>query len=78
VEARERPNIMSTKSYTLRLPTAQAEALEVVARADEKSINAEIREAIDRHIDERRKDPAFQARVREFMENQSEVLKRLA
>jgi predicted DNA-binding protein len=69
---------MRLKSYTLRLPADQAAALEVVARADEKSVNAEVREAIDRHIEERRQDPAFQARVREFMETQSEVLKRLA
>lgn len=67
-----------TKAYTLRLPTDQAAELEAVARADEKSVNAEVRDAIDQLIEERRKDPEFRRRIRDIIESQREVLERLA
>jgi Arc/MetJ-type ribon-helix-helix transcriptional regulator len=69
---------MKTKSMTLRLPADKAAELEAVARADAKPVSETVRDAIDRMIEERRKDKAFQARVREIIEQDRRVLDRLA
>ena len=69
---------VKTKAMTLRLPADQAAELEAVARADGKAVSESVREAIDVLIAERRKDKAFQARLRKMIEENRAVLDRLA
>ena len=69
---------MSTKAVTLRLPENKAAQLEAIARADEKSVNQTLIEAVDRMIEERRKDKAFKARVRAIIERDRDILEDLA
>lgn len=63
---------------TIRLDAEKAAELEAVARADEMPISEAVREAIDRHIVERRRDKEFRARVRQIIEEDRGVLERLA
>ena len=69
---------MSTKAVTLRLPENKAAQLEAIARADEKSVNQTLVEAVDRMIEERRTDKAFKARVRAIIERDRDILEDLA
>jgi Arc/MetJ-type ribon-helix-helix transcriptional regulator len=69
---------MSTKAMTLRLPADRAAELEAVARADHKPVSEAVREAIDKLIDERRQDKEFQARLQAMINEDREILKRLA
>lgn len=69
---------MSTKAVTLRLPENKAAQLEAIARADEKSVNQTLIEAVDRMIEERRTDKAFKARVRAIIERDRDILEDLA
>jgi Arc/MetJ-type ribon-helix-helix transcriptional regulator len=66
------------KAMTLRLPDEIAADLEAIARADETSVSDAVREAIERHIAERRKDKEFKARLRNIIERDRQVLDRLA
>lgn len=63
---------------TLRLPAEQASELEAVARADQKAVSETVRDAITKLIAERRQDKEFQARLRAMIEEDREVLERLA
>jgi predicted transcriptional regulator len=67
-----------TKAFTMRLPEEKAAELEAVARADGMPVSEAVREAIDRHIDARRKDKKFQARLSKLIEDNQRVLDRLA
>jgi Arc/MetJ-type ribon-helix-helix transcriptional regulator len=69
---------INMKAMTLRLPAETAAELEAVARADETSVSEAVRDAIERHIAERRKDAQFKARLRKIIEDDREVLERLA
>jgi predicted DNA-binding protein len=71
-------NDMSTKAMSLRLPADQAAELEAVARADEMPVAEAVREAIDSHIAARRADEDFQKRLKRRLEEDREVLERLA
>jgi hypothetical protein len=71
------PNV-KTKAMTLRLPADQAAELEAVARAEGKPISETVREAIDELIVARRKDREFRARLRVLIEEDRELLERLA
>lgn len=66
------------KGFTVRLSTEQAEELEAVAAADGVSVAEAIRQAVTVRIDERRKDKAFQKRLREVIDQNRRVLERLA
>ncbi len=69
---------MEQRAFTVRLDTDQASDLEAVAAADGVSIAEVIREAVADRIDARRKDPAFQDRIRSIMDQNQRVLERLA
>lgn len=69
---------METRALTLRLPARQAAELEAVARADKVSVSEAVRSAIHDRIEARRADKDFQARIRRMMEEEREVLERLA
>ena len=66
------------KSMTLRLPAEQAAELEAVAETEGVPVAEAVRQAIAAHIEQRRKDKAFQARLRASIERNREVLQRLA
>ena len=69
---------MQTRARTLRLSADQADALDMIAVIDDVSINEEIRRAIDAHIEERRRDPAFQQRLTASIERNKDILERLS
>jgi Arc/MetJ-type ribon-helix-helix transcriptional regulator len=66
------------KNMTLRLPAEQADELEAVARAEGISVSDAVREAIAEHIERKRKDKAFRARLQTVMKRDREILERLA
>ncbi|MBK5222290.1 MAG: hypothetical protein JJE52_05350 [Acidimicrobiia bacterium] len=51
---------------------------EAVARADGTSLNETIRDALAEAVDRRRKDPEFKKRLRDIVEQDRELLERLA
>jgi predicted DNA-binding protein len=67
-----------TKVTTIRQPSEQADALEVVARIDGVPVSEAIREAIAAHISARRQDPDFQDRLRRRLEDDQHILRQLA
>jgi predicted transcriptional regulator len=67
-----------SKAFTMRLPEEKAAELEAVARADGVPVSEAVREAIDSHIEARRKDKKFQARLTNLIEENKRVLDRLA
>jgi predicted DNA-binding protein len=69
---------MSTKAMSLRLPEDKAAELAAVARTDEMPISEVVREAINNHIAARRADKDFQKRLKKRLEEDREVLERLA
>lgn len=62
----------------MRLPDEKAAELEAVARADRMPVSEAVRAAIDLHIDARRNDKEFQARLTKLVEDNQRVLDRLA
>ena len=66
------------KSMSLRLPDDQAKALDAVAMAEDKAVSDIIRTAIEDCIRGRRKDPAFQERLKKAIEKNQEALQLLA
>jgi len=56
----------------------QARELELAARADRIPVSSFIREAIESQIAARRNDDAFRDRLRGMMEEDREILERLA
>ena len=69
---------MATKVTTLRLPDYMAEELAAVAQTDDMSVSEAVREAIEKHIAQRRADEDFQERLKKRLEANQEALKRLA
>jgi predicted DNA-binding protein len=70
--------VSETKVTTLRLHKEVAAELAAVARADGMTVSDAVREAIDKHIAERRADEDFKERLRKQMEEDREVLERLS
>ena len=66
------------RTTTIRQDAQQAAELDAVARVDGVSTSEAVRAAIAEHIDKRRRDPAFQARLRRILEEERVVLERLA
>jgi predicted DNA-binding protein len=71
-------SMKKTKAMTLRLAADQAAALEKVADVDGVPVSQAVRDAIERHIEERRRDPEFGKRLREYAEQHREILDLLA
>lgn len=69
---------MPGKAMTIRFEDGQAEELEAVAKVDGMPVSEAIREAIDQHIENRRKDKEFQARLRASLDRNREILEKLA
>ena len=66
------------KTMTLRLDDERAAMLELIARADDKTVTDTLRTAIDEHIEARRKDKAFIGRLKVRHERERELFERLA
>lgn len=66
------------KSFTLRLPASLADELATVAEVDSVPVQQAVRDAITEHIEGRRKDRAFQERLRASAQRHREILERLA
>jgi predicted DNA-binding protein len=69
---------MANRAMSLRLPELMAAELAAVARTDGMPISEAVREAIEKHIAERRADKEFQRRLKQRLQEDQEVLKRLA
>jgi hypothetical protein len=69
---------MANKATSLRLPEPMAAELAAVARADGIPISEAVRQAIEKHIAERRGDEGFQKRLKQLLEEDQKLLKRLA
>ena len=67
-----------TKAMTLRLPNDTAKDLEAVAKVDDVPVSEAVRTAIDAHIEKRRQDKEFRKRLRRSLEENKEILERLA
>jgi hypothetical protein len=67
-----------TRITTIRQPAQQADEVEFVARIDGVPASEFVRDAIAAHLAARRADPEFQARLRERIEADQEILRRLA
>jgi len=74
----EVPRTITAMARTLRLEVDQEDVLREMARIDGIPVSDEIREAIGAHIERRRKDAAFQARLRASLERHRELLETLA
>jgi predicted DNA-binding protein len=69
---------MTDKAMTVRLTSEQAEQLDAVAATDGVPVSEAVRQAIAAHISSRRKDRAFQARLRASLQRNRKVLEKLA
>ena len=67
-----------TKNLTVRLPDELAADAEAIARAEGTSLNETIKDALADAVDRRRKDPEFKKRLRDIVEQDRELLERLA
>ena len=67
-----------TKNLTVRLPDELAADAEALARAESQSVNETIKQALAEAVERRRKDPKFRARLRRIIEEDRELLERLA
>lgn len=67
-----------SRVLSLRLPETMADEIAAVARTDDMSVSEAIREAIADHIAIRRADKAFKDRLKKRLEEDREVLERLA
>jgi len=68
---------MKVKTTTMRMPKEMADELAAVARADEMTVSDAVRQAVAKHIAERRGDERVQKRLREGMEEDQKILERL-
>jgi predicted DNA-binding protein len=66
------------KAMTIRFDKEQSEQLEAIARVDGIPVSEAIRDAIAKHIEERRRDNEFQARLRASLQRNEEILRKLA
>ncbi len=67
-----------TKNLTVRLPDELAADAEAVARAEGTSLNETIKDALAEAVERRRQDPDFKKRLRAIVEQDRELLERLA
>ena len=67
-----------TKNITVRLPDDLAADAEALARVEGKSLNETVKESLAETVARRRNDPEFKARVARIIEEDRELLERLA
>jgi predicted transcriptional regulator len=67
-----------TKNFTVRLPDDVARDAEALARVEGKSVNETVRSALVEAVERRRADPEFKKRLRRIIDEDRELLERLA
>lgn len=66
------------KNLTVRLDDDLAADAQALARAEGTSLNETVKVALKEAVERRRKDPKFKARVKRIIEEDRELLERLA
>ena len=66
------------KNLTIRLDDELAADTEVIARAESTSLNEAVKIALREVVERRQQDPTFRRRVRQIIEEDRELLERLA
>lgn len=66
------------RNLTVRLDEELAADTEALARAEGKSLNETVKQALREAAERRRADPEFKAKVRRIIERDRELLERLA
>lgn len=66
------------KNLTVRLDDDLAADTAALARAEDQSLNETVKEALREAIERRRNDPEFRARIQRIIEEDRELLERLA
>ena len=66
------------KNLTVRLPDQLAADAEALARVEGHSLNETIKQALIEAVERRRNDPTFRARLRKIIDEDRELLERLA
>jgi hypothetical protein len=66
------------KNLTVRLPDDLAADTEALARVDGQSLNETVKQALVEAVERRRKNPQFKARLAKIIEEDRELLERLA
>jgi len=67
-----------TKNMTLRLDRALADRVQGIAEVEGQSVASVVRDAIVKHVEQRRRDPEFQALLEESMKRHERLLEMLA
>ena len=66
------------KNLTVRLDDELAADTEALARAEGQSLNETVKLALREAVERRQNDPAFRRRVRQIIDQDRELLERLA
>jgi hypothetical protein len=66
------------KNLTVRLDDELAADAQALARAEGTSLNETVKTALKEAVERRRRDPKFKARVKRIIEEDRELLERLA
>ena len=66
------------KNLTVRLDDDLAADTEALARAEGQSLNETVKTALREAVERRRADPEFKARIRRIIDEDRELLERLA
>jgi predicted transcriptional regulator len=66
------------KNLTVRLDDELAADTEALARAEGTSLNETVKQALIAAVERRRNDPEFKARLRRIIDEDRELLERLA
>lgn len=67
-----------TRNLTIRIPDDVAENAEAIARLDGVSLNETVEKSLIEAIERRRQDPEFKTRLKIVIEEDRELLERLA
>jgi predicted transcriptional regulator len=67
-----------TKTMSIRIPEKTAQTLAAVSRAESRSINQIVVEALEMAIERRQADATFQTRLRAMIAEDAEILEALA
>lgn len=67
-----------TKNITVRLPDDLAADAETLARVEGTSLNETVKQSLREAVERRRKTPEFKARLTKIIEEDRELLERLA
>jgi hypothetical protein len=67
-----------SRNFTVRLPDDVAKDAEALARVEGKSLNETVKSALMEAVERRRADPEFKKRLRRIIDDDRELLERLA